>query len=239
MDHQLLAADRADDELVDGALAHLVGSVDVEGADPDRWKAALTVVGIRQVLARELGDGVAPARLLDRALPAGVRLVDVARGGRRSRSSRGSRSAPGHGAARRPPGRSSCRGGSPARSGSGFPARYRRRRPRPCARRASLRTGLHPRPRRRSRRPSRARRVGARGTPVRCSAFRVRSSKTTTSLSAASRQASLEPMNPAPPVIRTRPPQHRAAESMAWVLRCALCTGGGGAARWPGRGGGR
>ena len=64
---QVVAGERRLDEGADRAAADLPGAEDVEGADGDRRQPELVVVGVRHVLASELGDRVGPARLADRA----------------------------------------------------------------------------------------------------------------------------------------------------------------------------
>ena len=87
VDRQVPAGERRLDEGADRAAADLARAVDVERPDGDRRQGELVVVGVRHVLARELRDGVGPARLADRAdrrhVPLGrvdrVRAEDLAR----------------------------------------------------------------------------------------------------------------------------------------------------------------
>ena len=73
--------ERAHREVVNRAAADLARPVDVERPHRARRQRELVEVRMRHVLARELRDGVGPARLADRALRGDVRLLDLVRVG--------------------------------------------------------------------------------------------------------------------------------------------------------------
>ena len=77
VDRQVAAVERRLDEGADRAAADLARAEDVERAHRDGRQAELGVVGVRHVLARELRDGVRPARLADRADRRHLALADV------------------------------------------------------------------------------------------------------------------------------------------------------------------
>ena len=77
VDRQVAPRERRLDEGADRAAADLPRPEDVEGVDGHRGQAELVVVGVRHVLARELRDGVRPARLADRADRRDLAFLDV------------------------------------------------------------------------------------------------------------------------------------------------------------------
>ena len=79
VDRQVAVGDRGLDERADRAAADLARAEDVERVHRHGRQLQLVVVGVRHVLARELRDGVRPARLADRADRRDLALLDVQR----------------------------------------------------------------------------------------------------------------------------------------------------------------
>ena len=81
VDHEVAAGERGLDEGADRTAALLARAEDVERVHRHARQAELVVVGVRHVLARELRDGVRPARLADRADRRDLALLDAERVG--------------------------------------------------------------------------------------------------------------------------------------------------------------
>jgi hypothetical protein len=79
VDHELVTGQRSHGEVVDRPAAELARAVDVERAHGAGRQPELVEIGVRKILARELGDGVRPASLADGALRRHVRLLDLVR----------------------------------------------------------------------------------------------------------------------------------------------------------------
>ncbi len=74
VDQEVLVGEGPDDELVDRSLAHLAGTIDIEGAHGGGREAVLLVEVVGQVFGGQLGHGVGPAGLAHLTELGGVTL---------------------------------------------------------------------------------------------------------------------------------------------------------------------